>query len=82
MKPAEVEQILKLMNRYGCTKLSLQGSAFEVPTPKRPLTDELLSISDAEVEIVNQIKQTLTPSAPENDDDVLFYHEKFDDDSI
>jgi hypothetical protein len=45
----DIEKILILMNRFGCTKLSTTDLILEIPVPKRPISDEMGAISDQEL---------------------------------
>lgn len=86
MNAKEIEAILKLMNRYGCTKLSTASAIFEIPNPAKPLVDDLLNITDEDMQQVEVKKSeidklvNLKPlSQDEIDDDILFAHEEFED---
>jgi hypothetical protein len=80
MKLAELSAIMKLMNTHGITQLEMDGIKLACPNPKPPSIKQILSVTPEETEDL-QLPQPTKPkekSVEEIEDDLLFYHEKFD----
>lgn len=79
----DVELLMKLMNTHGITNLTFNGVVLTCPNPRVPITQQIMSMSPQDEKLVSAITSekpiaVKQKSAQELEDELLFYHEKFD----
>lgn len=86
MNLIELETVMRLMNTYGITNLSLDKIVLTCPTPRIPISQQIMTVTPEEISELNLPvdRDIIPPSKPkrktqqELDDDLLFYHEKYE----
>jgi hypothetical protein len=84
MNLSDIESLMRLMNTYGITNLSLDKIVLTCPTPRIPITQQIMTVTPEEISELELPPYDPQPTPKpkkktqqELDDDLLFYHEKY-----